>query len=105
MISNLFIKFGEGVKYDDDGTVISLGKDTLIFCEESEKVFNLDVRSQKKGADLAFRAAVKSLLLQASEAPSSIPWERLEGYMQKYRMGYTLRMISHPSNTYIMMIH
>ncbi len=105
MFSNLFIKFGESIQHNDDGTVVAVGKDALILCEEADHVFKLDVKSHQDGADFAFIAVVKNLFHQTPGTPSSIPWERLEEYMQKYRMGFTLRMISYPENTYRIIIH
>jgi hypothetical protein len=101
----MYIKFGEGFKIFDDGTITDLTDQACVYLEPIDSTFNVIVESAEKGADLAFKAAVKSLLLRSEEVPQYIPWERLEEYMRRYRLGYTLRMLSVPDLSVKMIVH
>lgn len=101
----MFIKLGDGYEIFDDGTINVRKDQALVYLAPTDSAFNVIVESAEKGADIVFKAAVKSLMLRSEAVPQYISWERLDEYMQRYQFGCTLRMLSVPNLSIKIIVH
>lgn len=102
----MFLELCEnGYQVLDDGRIEILNQNIWVCAEPKDSTFTLEVKSAEQGVDVAFKAAVRSLMLRSEQGPYFISWERLEEYMKRYRMGWTLRMLSTPVPSVQIIIH